>query len=304
MGISGKSDAQKQMDAQSSYANKQADMQGQLTQMQLDNLKQLNPKILKAQESTIDNTQKNLDSTVWNQGRTLAEKTAPQINYEEIGMSNPKVQELKSYFDNNSTAYAKDLLAGSNDKMAGRRITGSSYDAVHKAKLGDLFARMYNENAINALNTYQGIYGNNMNNAMNLVKFGMGDPSGVQMPAYQLNYNNPYPQQAQQAEGSNQTMEMIGGLIGAVVPTVIAAVSDKRMKQNIVKLGQLGGINIYSFNYKSEFIDKYNLPMGTQIGVMAQEVEHISGAVIENEDGYKFVDYHKITKAIGEKKDV
>ena len=70
--------------------------------------------------------------------------------------------------------------------------------------------------------------------------------------------------------------------------------SDKRVKENIEKITEINGINIYKFNYKPEFIEKYNLPEGTQLGVIAQEVEHIPDVVFENEDGYKFVDYSKL----------
>lgn len=70
--------------------------------------------------------------------------------------------------------------------------------------------------------------------------------------------------------------------------------SDKRLKENIEKITEVNGINIYKFNYKPEFIEKYNLPKGTQLGVIAQEVEHIPDVVSENEDGYKLVDYSKL----------
>lgn len=68
--------------------------------------------------------------------------------------------------------------------------------------------------------------------------------------------------------------------------------SDKRLKTNIKKLGTVNGINIYSWTWnkiaQSMGIDKkypYN------VGVMAQEVKHIPGAVQEDKSGYLLVNY-------------
>ena len=63
--------------------------------------------------------------------------------------------------------------------------------------------------------------------------------------------------------------------------------SDARLKENIVPIAQTpGGNKVYSYNF---LWDKT-----PQIGVMAQEVEHIPGAVIEHPSGYKMVDYSKV----------
>jgi hypothetical protein len=71
--------------------------------------------------------------------------------------------------------------------------------------------------------------------------------------------------------------------------------SDKNVKKNIVKIGEKNGINIYEFEYKT---DKYpELPKGKQIGVIAQEVEHIPNAVVQG-DKYKLVDYAVILPLI------
>jgi len=60
------------------------------------------------------------------------------------------------------------------------------------------------------------------------------------------------------------------------------ALSDRRMKTRIKKLGTSKGINFYSFNYKSGG--------GAQFGVMAQEVENIPNAV-HDIGGTKYVNY-------------
>jgi len=62
--------------------------------------------------------------------------------------------------------------------------------------------------------------------------------------------------------------------------------SDRRLKKNIRQYGKsINGINIYLFEYIDEKYGK-----GVHQGVMAEEVEHIDGAVIMK-DGYKWVDY-------------
>tara|TARA_R110002012_G_scaffold3686_9_gene17358 strand:- start:3588 stop:4712 length:1125 start_codon:yes stop_codon:yes gene_type:complete len=68
--------------------------------------------------------------------------------------------------------------------------------------------------------------------------------------------------------------------------------SDQRLKTNIKKLGKQNGYNIYSWDWnetaKELNIDKkypYN------VGVMAQEVKHIPGAVTEDANGYYLVNY-------------
>lgn len=61
--------------------------------------------------------------------------------------------------------------------------------------------------------------------------------------------------------------------------------SDRRLKENIKHVGMEKGLNLYEFNYK-------NQPT-KWIGVMADEVEHIPGAVAEK-NGFMHVDYSVI----------
>ncbi len=76
--------------------------------------------------------------------------------------------------------------------------------------------------------------------------------------------------------------QIAGGFLG----------SDKRMKTNVKKLGTVNGINIYSWTW-----NKLAQSMGWDkkyqynVGVMAQEVKHIPGAVQEDENGYLLVNY-------------
>jgi hypothetical protein len=74
------------------------------------------------------------------------------------------------------------------------------------------------------------------------------------------------------------------------------AASDLRLKENIKKVGVLpSGLNLYSYEYKSEYKDRPNTGHGTFIGVMAQEAEQvIPEAVSFDADGFRQVDYSLI----------
>tara|TARA_R100000900_G_scaffold42764_4_gene34944 strand:+ start:1926 stop:2228 length:303 start_codon:yes stop_codon:yes gene_type:complete len=62
--------------------------------------------------------------------------------------------------------------------------------------------------------------------------------------------------------------------------------SDRRLKKDIKLIGvSPKGLNIYSFKFKDEKYGK-----GVWQGVIADEIEHIDGAVIINH-GYQWVDY-------------
>lgn len=62
--------------------------------------------------------------------------------------------------------------------------------------------------------------------------------------------------------------------------------SDRRLKTNIKHIGKThGGLNVYSYDY---------LWGEPSIGVMADEVAHIPGAVSTHSSGFKMVDYSKV----------
>lgn len=89
------------------------------------------------------------------------------------------------------------------------------------------------------------------------------------------------------AEDKQLFGQIIGGLgkgIGG------AAMSDKRLKENIRPVGRLNnGLTVYAFNFKGN--DK------TQIGLIAQEVARvIPEAVSEDENGFLLVDYDLATE--------
>ena len=102
--------------------------------------------------------------------------------------------------------------------------------------------------------------------------------------------------QAQLKNNSNNGLfKMIGQGAGALGSLGSAALlsfapSDKRLKENIKRLGTVDGINIYEFTYKKGL----GLPEGKQIGVIAQEVIDLPNVVGKTDNGILFVDYSKL----------
>jgi hypothetical protein len=72
------------------------------------------------------------------------------------------------------------------------------------------------------------------------------------------------------------------GIAGAI------AKSDSREKENIDKIGEKKGHNIYRFNFKS---DPTNTP---HTGVLAQEAEKVQPGAVHTHKGTKYVDYGKL----------
>lgn len=79
------------------------------------------------------------------------------------------------------------------------------------------------------------------------------------------------------------------GGMGGLASGILGSISDRRLKKNIVPVGIANGVPVYEFDY----VDSEARP-GRYRGVMADEVEHIPGAVLTNKRGFKFVNYTKL----------
>lgn len=88
-----------------------------------------------------------------------------------------------------------------------------------------------------------------------------------------------------QHTGGQSTFSQLLGLGGQLGTAAILA-SDRRLKENTVCVGKSpSGIPVWEFNYTGRK-ERYR-------GVMADQVEHVAGAVSEV-GGYKHVDYSKL----------
>lgn len=221
--------------------------------------------------------------------------------YQQVDFNNPMVVQTRALLDSITDSNAYSDAAKEFDTSAKNREFGSSYQASRTASLEEAFKKARQTNALAALETGQNISNNNIAQAMKLMDFYTGNPlqPGVDTSAITSSSNALSNLLATRIKLDDSGMGM--GDIGQIAGAIAGAFSDKRMKENIVKIATVRGITLYGFDYKPEFIERYGLPNGKQIGVMAQEVEHIPDVVFENEDGYKFVNYSEILKRIGEK---
>jgi hypothetical protein len=107
-------------------------------------------------------------------------------------------------------------------------------------------------------------------------------PVDVMGPANMALNRNLANQQAQQGKKSSATNA--GAMLGSAAIMAPAA-SDRRLKENIKKIGSLhNGLNVYEFNYIGH--------PEMNVGVMADEVEQVMPeAVYTRPDGYKMVYY-------------
>jgi hypothetical protein len=112
---------------------------------------------------------------------------------------------------------------------------------------------------------------------------------GVAAPDYMGQVNNTFNAQQNQYKQAQQDrsagLGAIFGLAGQLAPL---AMSDVRLKDNIVRIGTLAnGLATYAFNYIGDKV--------RQFGVMAQEALGIvPDAVVFADNGYMAVDYGKV----------
>jgi hypothetical protein len=84
------------------------------------------------------------------------------------------------------------------------------------------------------------------------------------------------------------------GTIDATNDITAFSSSDKRLKNNIIKIDNSNSVINNLNGYKYDWNEKSN-KTGQDVGVIAQEVQElIPSAVRENEDGYLSVDYNKL----------
>lgn len=172
-----------------------------------------------------------------------------------------------------------DFLLGAQQQATGQQQAqfGMDTQARQNAISQEAFLRQLPLNEINALRSgaiinvpqFQGFQGQTM--AASPIMQAAQAQDQANMGRYNI-----------QSAGFNNMMSGLFDLGGAAIMS-----SDIRLKENIRRIGTTpGGIPFYSYNYIWD--------QKPQAGVMAQEVEHIPGAVIEHESGYKLVDYSKV----------
>ena len=96
------------------------------------------------------------------------------------------------------------------------------------------------------------------------------------------------------ASGGSIGLENATGGGGCSQNAAIVCVSDRRLKENIARIGTHPlGIGLYLFDFREQY--KAQMGQGRQFGVMADEAEKVlPQAVVHHADGYKMVDYRML----------
>lgn len=95
---------------------------------------------------------------------------------------------------------------------------------------------------------------------------------------------------AQSQAAGTQNLLNLGGVLGA------AAISDPRLKENIVKIGEIAGLGIYEWDYIEEVKDSCLAKMKS--GFMADEVKEAYPQHVVEFAGYDLIDYESLLNEI------
>jgi hypothetical protein len=138
-------------------------------------------------------------------------------------------------------------------------------------------------NTLSAVRTGSQVQGPQFVNSFNQATTQGADLLGAAGMQYNAQMGDFNAKQAAQ-QSFNQGLMGLGGA---------AMMSDVRLKQNINRIGTLpNGLPFYSFEYIDAVQGHPLAGKGTQVGVMAQEVEQVyPNAVTTLDDGYKVVNY-------------
>lgn len=192
---------------------------------------------------------------------------------------------------------------GQADYLNANPLFQASLDSINNATLNNQAAR----GKLGSGGTLKALQGNfnatalpflnNQQNALfNAVNVGQSSAAGQANTALNTgaNISNLFGQQgdvraagivgAQGAkQGAFNNLLNLGGQIGGG----LLAMSDKRMKEDIKKVGILeNGLNVYTFRYKGE--------PKVHMGVMAQEAEKVNPHAVTEIDGIKYVNYGEV----------
>lgn len=200
-------------------------------------------------------------------------------------------QRVKNLYNKFNDEFNTNYLAPALQKGLLRGSTGSDVYAMGQKDFADQYQELLdaeeqrnNQRLANALANYTTIY-DIAQGTTGLSQAANNAASQYALAQAQLNNKN----------SNDGLFKMIGqgaGALGSLGSALIKTLrpSDKRLKENIKRLGTVNGINIYEFTYKKGL----GLPEGKQIGVIAQEVIDLPNVVGKTDNGILFVDYSKL----------
>lgn len=143
------------------------------------------------------------------------------------------------------------------------------------------------QSGLNAFNNQSNTYGNLMGTATQWGNQSLAGNAGA-VGAMNTGFQNQFQNYQESAQIASQNASGIGSLVGGLGMAGILAFSDRRLKEDIHKVGALkSGLPVYTFRYKGD-------PQ-IRMGVMAQDVKKKQpGAVAITPSGYMAVDYSRV----------
>jgi hypothetical protein len=199
-----------------------------------------------------------------------------------MGFNNQQIQQM--YQNQMGQQQANNAIA---QQQFANQMSGANLSNLARQQGLQEQAYLRNEplNTLSAVRTGSQVQGPQFVNSFNQATTQGADLLGAAGMQYNAQMGDFNAKQAAQANLNSGLM----GLGGAG----IMAFSDVRLKQNINRIGTLpNGLPFYSFEYIDAVQGHPLAGKGTQVGVMAQEVEQVyPNAVITLDDGYKVVNY-------------
>ncbi|MGV2071672.1 tail fiber domain-containing protein [Agrobacterium vitis] len=198
-------------------------------------------------------------------------------NYQNAGFTNSALQQM--YSNQNTATSGNNALA--DQTFNAERAKNSDLDNSRSQYLNEQYAQR--NQGINEISSLMN--GGQVDNP------NFSSTQGQTMPT--VDYAGLVNQQYQNELASyNQSQQGIGSILGGVA-TAATALSDRRAKKDIEKVGTVKGMGLYEYAYKGKHDDGQR-----HVGVMAQEVEKKRpDAVSKGRDGLRRVNYGKLFEA-------
>lgn len=241
-----------------------------LNQQKSDQIAQLNAQGLKPGDAAYDRAMQNMENN--------QQQTRQNAQDNAVGMSAQVGNEMFGQdMANNQNQFnqgnqAAQFRSNQNSQQFGQQQSSTAQNnQVHQQQIADMMQRQgFSLNEVNAILSGQQVAMPNMPN--------FSQANASQTPQLLQAANDQYGANMQQF-GANQAGTQ-GLLSGAT--SIAGMFSDRRLKRNIRRIGSLNGISFYTYRYVWGELG---------VGVMADEVRHIPGAVHRHSSGYDMVNY-------------
>ena len=246
--------------------------------------------------STVDNTYQNIANNAYNLSSNL-----PNYVYNVDGSDAARQRMENAVYNQASTKLNQQFeqgLSNLNTKLQNQGIAVGSqaYNNAMSNLQNDQYDALTNA-AYESVIQGQNAFSNSLNDSINAGNFtnsarqqSLSEILQVlqnSISGYDV-YNNIFNAMSQASDKVSKDSSTAYGLKadGQDISSLLAALSDIRLKENISPVGKLdNGLTVYRFNYIGN-------PC-TQIGLIAQEVKEVKPeAVVKGEDGYWRVNYN------------